>query len=345
MSNKFEQLLDLLVNEEHEKANELFHELVVEKSREIYENLIAEEAEEEMDEAREEDEEEDESVEEDTTLEIGGDASDDLVSGIEDHDAMDADGEEDPFGGEDDGEDEFGGEEGGEGDLEDKVMDLEDALEELKAEFEALLAGEEHEEEKDPDIHGGALNDIEGKDDEEGEEDDEGEDEEEDEDMMPAMEGREFTREYREKVGNDWQGNAMKQQGKNLGAGTGENYPAPVEGRSPTSSGKGKPTSDARPHNIAQGDLGVGEMTGTSPNADKGSRGLVGATKGEFTKGVTKNISSSSKSGMQDGAKLEKQGSGYPNNNKTPGPVGSGTGDKAGQTSIGSNKSIVDKKQ
>ena len=46
MSTKFEQLLDLIVNEEMDKANELFHEIVVEKSRDIYENLIAEEAEE-----------------------------------------------------------------------------------------------------------------------------------------------------------------------------------------------------------------------------------------------------------------------------------------------------------
>ena len=43
MSTKFEQLLDLIVNEEMDKANELFHEIVVEKSRDIYENLIAEE--------------------------------------------------------------------------------------------------------------------------------------------------------------------------------------------------------------------------------------------------------------------------------------------------------------
>ena len=56
MSNKFEKLLDYLVNEEMDKANELFHEIVVEKSRTIYENLISEEA-------REEDEE-DESMEE-----------------------------------------------------------------------------------------------------------------------------------------------------------------------------------------------------------------------------------------------------------------------------------------
>jgi len=64
MSTKFEQLLDYLVNEEHDKANELFHEIVVEKSRSIYENLIAEEEEEDMDESAD-DEEMDESKKED----------------------------------------------------------------------------------------------------------------------------------------------------------------------------------------------------------------------------------------------------------------------------------------
>ena len=39
MSNKFEQLLELLINEENDKAEQLFHEIVVEKSRDIYENL------------------------------------------------------------------------------------------------------------------------------------------------------------------------------------------------------------------------------------------------------------------------------------------------------------------
>jgi hypothetical protein len=39
MSNKFEQLLELLINEENDKAEQLFHEIVVEKSRDIYEGL------------------------------------------------------------------------------------------------------------------------------------------------------------------------------------------------------------------------------------------------------------------------------------------------------------------
>ena len=40
--NKFEQMLEHLINDESDKAKELFHQLVVEKSREIYENILAE---------------------------------------------------------------------------------------------------------------------------------------------------------------------------------------------------------------------------------------------------------------------------------------------------------------
>jgi len=67
MSEKFEKLLDYQVNEETDKANELFHEIVVEKSRKIYEDLISEEieteakkeeAEESVEEAQDEEDEE-----------------------------------------------------------------------------------------------------------------------------------------------------------------------------------------------------------------------------------------------------------------------------------------------
>jgi hypothetical protein len=37
---KFEKLIDLIINEDQERAEQLFHEIVVEKSREIYENLM-----------------------------------------------------------------------------------------------------------------------------------------------------------------------------------------------------------------------------------------------------------------------------------------------------------------
>jgi len=333
-----EQLLDLLVNEEMDQAHALFHEIVVEKSRTIYENLIAEEAKEEdeeedesMEEASEEDESED-KVDEETTFEIGGepedefggDASDDMISGVSDHE----------FGGDGEEDGEIGGLGGDEPeDDSERIDDLEDALEELKMEFEKLMAGEADEPE-----HADMFGDEDGEegDDADGEEPDFGsEDDEEDDEEDEGMEERMLTREYVEKVGNDWEKNSMKTQGQYLGAGTGEKQSAPVEGRSPVSSGKGKPTTGATAHNILTNTKGVGEMSGTSPNADKGSRGLVGATKGEFTDGVTVN-----KNGSTTGVKkLTKVGAGYPGNNKTAGPVGSGTGDKAGQTSVGQVKS------
>jgi hypothetical protein len=147
-----------------------------------------------------------------------------------------------------------------------------------------------------------------------------------------------FVREYRETVGNDWHKNSMKSAGP-VGSGTGDKagQATVTNTRSPVSSGKGKPSTGATAHNIAQGDTGVGENTGTSPNGKTG--GLVGGVKGQFTKGVEKNIASSSKTSMKSGSDTSKQGSGYPGNNKAPGPVGSGTGDKAGQTSVGVVKS------
>ena len=59
MTNKFESLLELLINEENDKAEALFHEIVVEKSRDIYEGLAEEPAKEEVkEESKEENKEE-----------------------------------------------------------------------------------------------------------------------------------------------------------------------------------------------------------------------------------------------------------------------------------------------
>jgi hypothetical protein len=97
------------------------------------------------------------------------------------------------------GMDDMGGE-GGEGEIEDRVMDLEDALDELKAEFDKLMAGEAGEEE-----HGDDESDM---DSEEGSDDsEEGSDDSE-----------EMVREYVEKVGNDWDKNGNQGEGKAVGA-------------------------------------------------------------------------------------------------------------------------------
>jgi hypothetical protein len=138
--NKFEQLIEYVINDEEQKARALFHDIVVGKSREIYENLMAEEAEEDLDESMEE-------VDEDA---MGGDAADDLIDDVEaeeqDDMSMEAEGDDDGDGmGDDmdaDGDSDMMSADGDE-DLEDRVMDLEDKLDELMAEFEGLMSGDD----------------------------------------------------------------------------------------------------------------------------------------------------------------------------------------------------------
>ena len=121
--NKYEQLIEFIINEQEDKARELFHTIVVEKSREVYESLIDEQ----------------------DLEEIGGNQVEQMVDEI----TMDEQGvsEEDEMGDDDMGDDEMGDDESGNGDmdmepemdLEDKVMSLEDELESLKAKFAELM--------------------------------------------------------------------------------------------------------------------------------------------------------------------------------------------------------------
>ena len=146
--NKFEKMLELLVNEDKEAAQELFHEIVVEKSRDIYESLL--EDDEEVEEATDE-EEDDEEVEEASDEEVD-ESDEDLDENFsldtfeveaDDEEADDAGDEEadDMDMGDEEGEED----EGEEGDVEDRVEDLEDALDDLKAEFEKMMAGDDEE--------------------------------------------------------------------------------------------------------------------------------------------------------------------------------------------------------
>ena len=128
--NKYEQLIEHIINDEEDKARALFHQIVVEKSRDIYESLMDEEYAEEA---------------------VGGDQ----VEGMVDEIAMDetngiGEGEDDDMDAMDMGDmgdDDMGDE--GEGDLEQKVMDLESELEALKAEFEQLMGDEGNDMEMD----------------------------------------------------------------------------------------------------------------------------------------------------------------------------------------------------
>ena len=194
--SKYEQLIEFIINEQEDKARELFHQIVVSKSREIYESLMDE-------------------------TDIGG-----ITDEVEmDEEGM-AEGEDEEFGAEEEiggedggeieigGEEEFGGEEG-EGDIEDRVMDLESALDELKAEFDALMADEANEPEHndgiaDPDFGGEeemGAEEVMYEDSEEAEEEDADE-----EDLEESKQGRKMTeaewiREYVEKVNNGFPGN------------------------------------------------------------------------------------------------------------------------------------------
>jgi len=130
-NKKFEQLIDLIINENEEQAKALFHDIVVEKSREIYESMMADEMDEGM-----------HGQVGDLLDEIGAEEE-----GMTEEEDLDVDAMDD-----DDGEDEVvdieaDDEEGeGEEDLEDRVVDLEDKLDQLMAEFEEIMGGEEADE-------------------------------------------------------------------------------------------------------------------------------------------------------------------------------------------------------
>jgi hypothetical protein len=148
--NRFEQLIEYVINDEDAKARELFHDIVVEKSRQIYENLMAEEAEEELDEAAEEELDEAEEDDLDEGM-MGGDAADDLIDNVETEEemSMEAEGDDAEF---DDEAEEAGSDlthdieadhDEGEAATKDDIMNLEDKLDQLMAEFEAAMGGDE----------------------------------------------------------------------------------------------------------------------------------------------------------------------------------------------------------
>jgi hypothetical protein len=137
--NKFEKLIEYVINDEENKAADLFHQIVVDKSRDIYEDLMqADKIDDEDVDDVEKEVEADEINEDDDEMTFGGDdgEADEIAFG----------GDED-FGDEEEGEFdiEMGAPEGDvdSEDLEDRVVDLEDKLDELMAEFDDLMGDEE----------------------------------------------------------------------------------------------------------------------------------------------------------------------------------------------------------
>jgi len=238
--NKFEKLIELIVNEDSKEAKKLFHDIVVEKSRTIYESLLDEEDIDDVEEMEDEVDADEEGLGEGISISIEeakqlldhidgtlkeSDAGD-LLQRVAEHFGVEVEGlipvlesngdallemaygeaEEDEFGGEEDfggeeeldgeipfdggmddgGEfagDEMGGEMdmGGEEEIEDRVVDLEDAIDELKSEFDALIGddGMDMDDEFGGEEGGEEMDDVEdmagdvASDDEDGEDDDE----------------------------------------------------------------------------------------------------------------------------------------------------------------------------
>ena len=167
--NKFEQLIEFVINDDEKNAKALFHEIVVEKSKDIYEDIMSEEEitekqgykdredehlgakdgaesgkkqsmkdrrDDEMGKRGKRDAEHDNDQKIDET-DLGGSQVDDLIDEVEAEEQgvrMEDEEEEiemiDVDVDDDDGEEE----------LEDRVVDIEDKLDELMGEFEELMA-------------------------------------------------------------------------------------------------------------------------------------------------------------------------------------------------------------
>ena len=114
---KIEQVLELLINEEHEAASDLLHSVIVDKARGLYEELVEDED------------------------EFDGDMKGNFADDIEaDDEEIEGEEEGEEFEGE---EDEDAAEDAEEEEIEDRVEDLESEFAELKAEFMAMVGDEE----------------------------------------------------------------------------------------------------------------------------------------------------------------------------------------------------------
>ena len=237
--NKFETMLEKLVNEDRAGAEELFHEIVVEKSREIYENLLEndlEETDKEVDESSDDEEtkesddkevdessddeetkESDEDLDEATDEEVDESSKDEEtkegfdMNEFEVEPMPEADPADDMMADLEMGDDEEGEDDAPEGDedLEDRMVDLEKELDDLRQQFNDEMGGGDDEgDDEDAGDMGDMADDEEGDDSENEESFDLGVEEATDEEVDEASKDEEVAeksetetmREYVEKV-------------------------------------------------------------------------------------------------------------------------------------------------
>ena len=287
-NKKFEQLIDMIINENEEQARELFHEIVVEKSREIYESIMDEEM-----------------MGEGGMVGQVGDLMDEISA--EEAGGMTEDDEEMDFGDEEGEEvvdieaDDIGaGEEGAE--VEDAVIRIEDKLDQLMAEFEQIMGG------GDDDIGGDDMG-----------ADDMGDDDMGDDDMMEAEEIDEEDDDLEESVMEAVQ---LKQIGGSTYNKYGQMGDNGAQTKSPSLQNSGQAGMDSRPVKFS----GQSEAVPSSPKAPsnayaKGETSVKGAgsfknapgtnnftEKGESTpKPVTKDAAGAVKSPVAESRKTTRR--------------------------------------
>ena len=164
--NKFEQLIEFVINDDEKNAKALFHDIVVEKSRDIYEEIMSEEEITEKKQGYDDREDESEGAKDgkiadkdvskkgrrddsrgdygkrkgdgaiDESEELGGSQVDSLIDEVQaEEQGVRMEDEEEEIEMIDIDVDDDNGEE----ELEDRVVDIEDKLDELMGEFEELM--------------------------------------------------------------------------------------------------------------------------------------------------------------------------------------------------------------
>lgn len=138
--NKFEKLIEYIINDEDDKARALFHDIVVEKSRDIYESIMDEDqmamevSDKKVDDLTDEVENEEWVHEE---MEEEGEEEFDITGG--DKDELDGEIGHEPVPGSGSGAKAFGDEHEEHEEIEDKVMSIDAKLDDLLAKFDEIM--------------------------------------------------------------------------------------------------------------------------------------------------------------------------------------------------------------
>jgi hypothetical protein len=266
--NKYEQLIEHIINDEEDKARALFHEIVVEKSRDIYESLMDEEYAEEG---------------------VGGSPVHSMMQEIDaDENGGMVEGEDDDMG---DMEPTMGDMDG-ESDLEQKVMDLESELEALKAEFEQLMGDEEGDMDDMGDM--GDMGDM----------DDEEEEEEQEEEFAMMEEELEEEEEVSESVYESAQRRPLQKTAVDLMREYVEKISTPsnTEGQ-PAGTSTGGDHASVNTQSIV---AGKNDMGGTAKNLVQGASESAPDGTSAPKKGTTKDLPGAGKFENVPGAKAGK---------------------------------------